>query len=104
MKNKTVELFVSFQNDFLQVEKLGGINQDFIFFNPEEKEGYKIQLLEKVFVREEDSDILVNIWDYTPDFSITNSHGHVIASSDDLNPEFVDLMIDKIINIDNEYN
>lgn len=104
MKNRIVRLFISFQNDFLQVEELGGINEDYIFFNPDNKEGYKIQLLEKVFVAEKGTNKLINIIDYEPSFSIINSNDLVIASSDNLNPECVDLMIDKIINIDHEYN
>lgn len=104
MKNKMIKLFVSFQKNFLQVEEFGGINEDYIFFNPDKKEGYKIQLLEKVFVAEKGTNKLINIIDYEPSFSIINSNDLVIASSDNLNPEFVDLMIDKIINIDHEYN
>jgi hypothetical protein len=99
VKTKIVKLFVSFQKDFLQVEKLGGINEHFIFFNPEVNEGFKIQLTEKIFIKEDSSNELINILEYEHLFTVVNSLGVVIASSDDLNPEFVDLMIDDLITV-----
>lgn len=99
METKIVKLFVSFQKDFLQVEELGGINEHFIFFNPEIKEGYKIQLTEKILVKEEGLNELISIIEYEHPFTVVNSFGVVIASSDDLNPELVDLMIDDLITV-----
>jgi hypothetical protein len=99
MKIKIVKLFVSFQKDFMQVEEIGGINEHFIFFNPEVDEGYKIQLTEKVLVKEEGFNELISILDYEYPFTVVNSLGVVIASSDNLNPELVDLMIENLISV-----
>ena len=104
MKEKIkVEAYVSYKEDFLRIEELGGINEQFIVFNPEYSEGqpdYKIQLTEKVLAKTTTSDKLIPIYDLPEDFVIINSYGKEIGDSENLNPEFVDLIIDTILNPD----
>jgi hypothetical protein len=92
----TVTAFVSFKDQILKVEKLGGMDDSFIFFNPDEKEGrsdWKIQLVEKVFLRIQNEEKLITLDEMKLDFVITNSSGDEIGNSNDLNPEFVDLIV-----------
>ena len=96
MKIKKVKGYVFFQDEVLLLEELGGLNTEMIFFNPERINGicdYKIQLTEMVFLREKGSMELINILDMKDQFEIINSEGKIIATSTDLNPEFVDSML-----------
>ena len=101
MKEKIkVEIYVPFQGNFLQLEELGGINEKFIVFNPDYSGGkpdYKIQLTEKVLARLPEEEQLIPIDELPEEFVIINSSGKQIGNSDDLNPEFVDLIIEMII-------
>ena len=92
-----VAAFVSYKDGILRVEKLGGMNDDFIFFNPEDKDGaenWKIQLAKKVFYRMESSNRMVSREDLESEYVIINSDGEEIGNSKDLNPEFVYSMLE----------
>ena len=68
-----VTAFVSFKDQILKVEKLGGMDDDFIFFNPDERGGkpnWKIQLVDKVFLRIENSDTMLSLEEMKSDFDI----------------------------------
>ena len=108
MKEKIkVEAYVSYKEDFLRIEELGGINEKFIIFNPDYSGGkpdYKIQLTEKVLAKMPADDQLIPIYDLPDDFVIINSYGNEIGDSNNLNPEFVDLIIDTILNPDEIIN
>ena len=101
MKEKIkVEAWVSFQENFFRIEELGGINEHFIVFNPDYSSGkpdYKIQLTEKVMAKITTSDQLIPIYDLPEDFVIINSYGKKIGDSENLNPEFVEFVIDMVL-------
>ena len=91
---------VSYKRDFLRIEELGGINEQFIVFNPDYSSGkpdYKIQLTEKVLAKAPTSDQLIPIYDLPEDFVIINSYGNKIGDSENLNPEFVEFIIDMVL-------
>jgi hypothetical protein len=94
-----VTAFVSFKDQILRVEQLGGMDNNFIFFNPDEKTGrpdWKIQLVEKVFLRIENSDTMLTLDELESEFVIINSSGDEIGNSNDLNPEFVMIMVERL--------
>lgn len=94
-----VAVFVSFKDQILRVENLGGLDDKFIFFNPDEMKGqqnWKIQLVDKVFLLIENSDTMLSLDEMESEFVIVNSRGDNIGNSNDLNPEFVMLMVDMI--------
>ena len=101
MKFKRVEGYVLFKDDLLQIEELGGLNSEMIFFNPD-KEGsllnYKIQLTEKVFIREIGELKMNSLTEISENFVLINSQNEIIALSSDLKPEFVDIMLDLMEN------
>ena len=100
VKKITVEDYVPFQIGLLRIEELGGINEEFIVFNPDYSSGkpdYKIQLTENVLVKVPTSDQLIPIYELPEEFEIINSNGDEIGDSDDLRPEFVDFIIDIVL-------
>ena len=96
-----VEAYVSFQQNFLQVEELGGINETYIVFNPDYSSGnpdYKIQFAEKMLLKKTTSHELIPIGEMEDDFVIINSAGDDIADSDNLRPEFADFILEMVVN------
>jgi hypothetical protein len=92
MKFVRVEGFVSYKDQFLRIEEVGGIDEMFIAFNPDIKDNipdYKIQIVDKVYLKKEYSFKLISINQMRENFSIINSKGDEIINSKDLNPEFV---------------
>ncbi len=93
-------MFVPFQDKILTVEVLGGISNSFICFNPEQVKGksdYKIQLTEKVLLKFEGETELIPVVEYEGEFIIINSSGEKLTDSLNVNPEFVNHIIDNII-------
>lgn len=89
-----------FQDNILPVEELGGINNNFVAFNPDRSTGkpdYKLNLTEKMLLRFEGETELVSINDFDGEFIIVNSNGVKLADSTDVNPEFVDSLINDLI-------
>ena len=90
---------ISFKDQILPVEEIGGIMDDIIVFNPDRTKGgenYKIQLTDKLFVRSENSTELISYCDIENDFVILNSMDEEIANSNDLHPEFVDALFERM--------
>ena len=94
------QIFMPFQDNILPVEELGGINNNFVAFNPDRSTGkpdYKLNLTEKMLLRFEGETELVSINDFDGEFIIVNSNGVKLADSTDVNPEFVDSLINDLI-------
>ncbi len=94
------QMFVPFQKEILTVEVLGGISNDFICFNPGQINGqpdYKIQLTERILLKFEDETQLISVDDYDGEFIIVNSKGEKLTDSLNVNPQFVNQVIDSII-------
>ena len=87
--------FVQFQGEMLRIEELSGMNQQLIFFNPQE-EGHKIQITEKVYLQFDGDSKFIKILDNEKHFFMINSNGETIADSNDLKPEFITAMIEKL--------
>lgn len=97
---KRCQVFIPFQKGVLSLEELGGISSHFICFNPDRSKGkpdYKIQLTEKVLLRFEDENELISILDYSDEFLMIDSNGNKITDSLNTNPEFVDHLINDLI-------
>lgn len=93
---KKCQVFVPFKEGILALEELGGINNDFICFNPDRSAGrpdYKIQFTEKMLLKFEGENQLVSIFDYEDEFIIIDSKGDVITDSLNVNPDFVENLI-----------
>jgi len=98
---KKCQILIPFQGTILTVEELGGINNDFIVFNPDRSTGkpdYKLQTTDSMLLRFENETNLVSILDYPDEFIIINSKGEIITDSSNVNPEFVDMIMDSIVN------
>ena len=94
------QVLIQFQGEILTVEELGGINSHFICFNPDRSSGrpdYKIHFSEKMLLRFEGETKLISIMDYPEEFVIVNSSGKVLTDSKNTSPEFVDHLMDDII-------
>jgi len=85
--------FVQFQGQMLMIEEFGGMNSHLIMFNPQDNEGYKIQVTEKVFLQFDGDNKFINIYDNEKHFLMVNSSGNVIADSVDLKSDFVETML-----------
>jgi hypothetical protein len=95
------EVYISFKNEIIQVEEIGGINQHFIVFNPEMNNGvpdYRIQFSYLMMLKFENVDKLIPILDFPDEFIMINSKGEEISRSEDTNPEFVELILEKLEN------
>ena len=107
MKSKIFEMYVVFQGNLLRVEEFCCMNENLILFNPDSSDtipDYKIQLSEKVFLKDLKSDELKKLSDIKELFQIVNSSKEIIATSDDLKLELVEIILDtmeKRINSDN---
>lgn len=96
---KIVEGYVVFKNSFLRIEHFGGMNDDFIVFNPSMDLGYpdyKIQLVSKVFLRELNSEKLINVNEFDNEFIVINSNDEILFNSRDTNPDFVEFIFGKL--------
>ena len=94
------QLFIPFKKDVVTLEELGGINEQFICFNPDRTSGqtdYKIQLTEKILLKFEGENKLIPVQEYTEEFIIIDSSGEEITDSLNMNSSFVDHLINNLI-------
>ena len=94
------QVFIPYQEGIVTLEELGGINKEFICFNPEMIEGgpdYKIQMADRILLKFEGEEGLISILDYKDEFIIIDSKGKKITDSLNTNPGFVRQLIQDII-------
>ena len=87
-----VGVLVYFEEQILRVEEFGGMDEHAIVFNSFDVEGkinWKIQAIERVFFRVENTHRLLSMDELSGDFTIVNSIGDEIGCSENLRPEFV---------------
>ncbi len=96
---KIVEGYVVFKKGILRIEEFGGMDDEFIVFNPSMELGYpdyKIQLVSKVFLKELNSDKLINIKEFDSEFIMINTNDEKLFNSKDMNQEFVEFIFSKL--------
>ena len=96
------QIYIPYQSQMLTVEELGGINEEFICFNPDRSRGfddYKIQLTEKILLKFEDEVSLISILDFPQDehFVIVDSEGKTLTDSMNTNPDFVTDLMNRVL-------
>ena len=86
---KKCEAYISYKDQFLQIEEIGGIYDNIMFFNPDyDQKGvknYKMHLAERLLLKFEGSNELVSIIEVEEEFEITDSLGNVIFNSNNPN-------------------
>ena len=95
------ELFIEYQDSIIQVQELGGMDHQFIVFNPEFKDSipdYKIQFTHKLMLKIEGSNKLIPILEFPEDqeFTMIDSAGNIIGQSTDTHPEFIEILFKKL--------
>lgn len=94
------QILIPFQGAIITVEELGGITNDFVIFNPDrsgDEPDYKVQTADSMLLRFEGENKLISILDYNDEFIIIDSKGKTITDSLNTNPEFVEHIVNGII-------
>lgn len=94
------EMYVFYQDSVLRVEEFGCMNDKFIFFNPLSQgnpPNFRIQFTEKVMLKKCGDVKMISIGEVDFKYEVLNSTGNVICDCENLVPEMVDILVNKMI-------
>jgi len=91
--------YISYKDSLVQLENIAGISNNIILFNPikvGDKLDYKLQLADRILLKQNNIEKLIPILEMGEDFCIINSMDEEIFNIDKPNEDFVNLVLQRI--------